>query len=102
MVSNEQILIHPFIIGELACGNLRKRSETLEWLHRIPLLSVAHPYEVMALIERKRLYGLGLGWTDISLLASAAVENCTLWTLDKALQQATAKAGVRTYSPTVH
>ena len=102
MLSEEEALIHPFVIGELACGNLRQRPKTLEWFRLIPSVRVAEPDEVLALIEGKRLYGLGLGWIDVNLLASALVDNCTFWTLDNALRQAAAKAVLRIYPATVH
>lgn len=101
MLSNNRKLTHPFVIGELACGNLPERSKALTWFRRIPGVPVAHPSEVMALIESKRLFGRGLGWIDVNLIAAALLDGCALWTLDNALRQAAADSGVRAHSPTI-
>jgi hypothetical protein len=85
-----QVLSHPFVIGELACGNLRNRHEILALLAVLPRVSVADHGEVMTLLESSRLFGQGLGWVDIHLLASTLLSRCTLWTLDRPLQRAAA------------
>ena len=79
------VLIHPTIIGELACGNLKKRNEILEYLKVLPRAQEASHEEVLEMIERRHLYGKGLGWIDMHLLASAAISNVRLWTNDKDL-----------------
>lgn len=78
-------LSHPFVIGELACGNLAKRGEILSLLAALPRAGTADDDEVLHLLESKRLYGRGLGWVDAHLLASALLTECGLWTLDKSL-----------------
>lgn len=83
-----QVLCHPFIIGELACGNLHNRKEILGLLAALPQASTAEHPEVIALLESSRLYGRRLGWIDLHLLASALLAHCELWTLDRPLQQA--------------
>ncbi len=82
------ILIHPFIAGELACGNLKDRFATLADLQALPEAKVASQREVLHLIEHRRLWGRGLGWIDMHLLASALLSDCGLWTLDKKLSEA--------------
>lgn len=79
------VLCHPFVIGELACGQLRKRQEILGLLAALPQASVAEHDELLALLERQRLFGRGLGWVDVHLLASTRLSSCRLWTKDKAL-----------------
>lgn len=83
-----QVLSHPFVIGELACGNLRNRQEILALLAALPRASVADHGEVMTLLESSHLFGRGLGWVDLHLLASALLSRCALWTLDRPLQRA--------------
>ena len=77
----------PFIIGELACGSLRRRAEVLLLLRSLPHVSVASHDEVLTLIERHRLMGRGIGWIDAHLLASAALSNTLLWSRDRRLSE---------------
>jgi hypothetical protein len=80
------VLTHPFIIGELALGNLRNRKEVLQLLDDLPPAPVAADDEVRALIEQRRLAGRGIGYVDAHLLAAVLLEgNATLWTRDKRL-----------------
>lgn len=81
------VVCHPFVIGELACGNFANRAEVLALLGKLPTVSVATDAEVLMLIERRRLMGRGLGYVDAHLLASAAIGSVTLWTLDTRLAQ---------------
>lgn len=76
---------HPFIVGELACGNLVRRDEILSLMMSLPRVVAADHGEVLALLESKRLSGRGLGWIDLHLLASAILTRTTLWTLDRRL-----------------
>lgn len=80
------VLCHPFVIGELACGNMKNRDEILELLAALPGADVASHEEAMHLVTGRQLWGKGIGWIDVHLLASALLSNCTLWTKDKALQ----------------
>jgi predicted nucleic acid-binding protein len=79
------VVMHPFVSGELACGNLRNRATLLADLHALPAASRASDAEVMRLIDERRLWGRGLGWIDAHLLASSLISNCRFWTLDKKL-----------------
>jgi predicted nucleic acid-binding protein len=83
-----EVLLHPFVVGELACGTLPKRSTTLRLLEALPLTTVARHREVMAVLEQQALAGSGLGWVDIHLLTAASLSSVRLWTLDKALRRA--------------
>lgn len=85
------VVCHPFVVGELACGNLKNRTEILRLLQALPIAPLAEQEEVLYLLNKGRLYGRGLGWIDAHLLASARLMRCPLWTFDKAL--ATAAGG---------
>lgn len=91
------ILIHPFIIGALACGNLSNRAQILDDLKQLPSAVLATHEEVLRLIEDRELWGLGIGWVDGHLLASALLSNCQFWTLDQRLNRAAAAAAVKLY-----
>jgi len=91
---NGQILIHPFVVGEIACGNLRSRSNILSDLGKLPLAIHADDIEVLRLVEEQLLYGKGIGWIDAHLLASARLSACRLWTLDLRLSQIADRLGV--------
>jgi predicted nucleic acid-binding protein len=82
----ERILMHPYVIGELACGNLRHRATLLDLLARLPVAPVATDDEAHALLERRALMGRGIGWIDVHLLASTALATpARLWTHDRRL-----------------
>ncbi len=85
---------HPFVIGELACGNLHNREEILRLLSDLPRLRVAEHGEVMRLIEARTLHGKGLGWIDTHLLASALLDGAPVWTLDRSLATAAQSLGI--------
>ena len=82
------VLTHPFVIGELACGSLRNRRSLLDELQRLPQATLAEHAEVLHLIERFQLAGTGIGWTDAHLLASARLSPASLYTHDAALERA--------------
>lgn len=94
-LSEGQVLCHPFIIGELACGNLKNRSDILSLLRTLPGVRSAEDDEVLQFIEKRRLMGKGLGYIDAHLLASSFLSHVPLWTLDKRLGDAAATLGVR-------
>lgn len=92
LLNRSQVLIHPFVIGELACGNLRKRDEILRLLNGLPQAKLASQEEVLHMIEHNRLMGLGIGFIDAHLLASAVLSDAdALWTHDKRLQKVAGK-----------
>lgn len=84
-LESASVLIHPFVIGELACGNLKNRTEILNLLAALPQAPLADHTHVLTLIESYQLAGRGLGWVDVHLLASALLCGAKLWTLDKPL-----------------
>jgi hypothetical protein len=88
------VVMHPFVVGELACGNFSNREETLELLQQLRVVTVAEHHEVMTFIRGRQLYGSGVGYVDVHLLAAAAIERCQLWTLDKRLTAVAASIGV--------
>jgi predicted nucleic acid-binding protein len=87
------VLCHPFVVGELACGNLKNRSEILSLLQTLPMAISAEHEEVMQFIENHRLMGAGLGYLDVHLLSSAILTKVPLWTLDKTLSQISSTLG---------
>jgi predicted nucleic acid-binding protein len=91
------VLTHPYVIGELACGNLENRAQILADLNALPLSVPATDEEVLRLIEVRKLWGRGIGWVDGHLLASALLSNCRLWTLDHQLNRIAGSAGVKLY-----
>lgn len=80
-----QVCIHPFVIGELACGNVSRRAEVIGLLEALPRVPLVDHQEVLGFIVAQRLHGRGLGWVDMHLLASARLDNLPLWTLDRRL-----------------
>ena len=100
LLSNSLVLVHPFIVGELACGNLSNRVGTLSDLQALPSARSATHNEVVQLVEARTLWGLGIGWVGVHLLASALLSSCALWTLDRRLLQAAAASEVEVYHPT--
>lgn len=86
-LNDGQVICHPYIIGELACGNLKNRAQILSLLQELPAASCADDDEVIGFIEDHKLIGKGLGYIDIHLLMSALLTQVPLWTLDKRLHE---------------
>lgn len=85
-LEREDVLTHPLVIGELACGDLKNRAEVLHLLAALPVAPIATDDEALLLIEKRRLMGRGIGYIDVHLLASVALSaDARLWTLDKRL-----------------
>ena len=80
-----EVACHPFIIGELACGNLKNRTEILSLLHSLPQTPAVEDDEILLFIEKNKLMGMGIGLIDVHLLASARLADIPLWTRDKRL-----------------
>jgi len=85
-----EVACHPFIIGELACGNLKNSSEILSLLHSLPQTPDVENDEVVLFIEKNKLMGRGIGLIDVHLLASARLAHIPIWTRDKRLLKASA------------
>lgn len=89
------ICCHPFVVGEITCGNLRNRDEVLSLLRQLPSATMATHDEVLLFIETKRLMGRGIGYVGAHLLASTALTGSTqLWTRDKRLKTLAKELGV--------
>jgi predicted nucleic acid-binding protein len=86
------VLSHPFVLGEIACGELKQRRQFLELLAQLPSSVTATDDEALRLIERYRLSGKGIGYIDVHLLAAVMLtEGAKLWTRDKRLQSIAAE-----------
>jgi predicted nucleic acid-binding protein len=103
LLDSASVLIHPFIIGEIACGNLADRKTVLELLQDLPVAAVADADEVLVFIGRHRLHGKGLGYVDVHLLAAVALsQGAKLWTRDKRLRTAAQALGCAHEEPGSH
>jgi predicted nucleic acid-binding protein len=91
------ILIHPFVLGEIACGTMKHRAHVMDDLAALPSAAAATDTEVLQLIETRRLWGRGIGWVDVHLLASALLSGCRLWTLDERLDRAAEHVGIERF-----
>jgi hypothetical protein len=94
LLNEGDVICHPLIVGELACGNFKNRAEILSLLQTLPMAIQAEHEEVMHFIENHSLMGKGLGYIDIHLLASAMLTKVSLWTLDKKLSTISSKLGL--------
>jgi hypothetical protein len=91
LLLDEAVAVHPFVIGEIALGHLRRRREILELIAALPRASTLGHDEVLDFVERHRLAGAGIGWVDAHLLAAAALDGTSLWTLDRRLATVAAR-----------
>jgi hypothetical protein len=89
-----RVLIHPFVIGELALGNLQERDLVLDTLQHLPQASAASHDEVLSFISRHALFGTGIGYVDAHLLAASRLTASSLWTRDKRLLRAAHELGL--------
>ncbi len=88
LLNNSQVLMHPYVCGELACGNLSNRAELLQLLAALPPISIALDKEVLFFIEERSVMGKGIGYIDAHLLAAVALDGTAkIWTRDKRLHQ---------------
>ncbi len=94
LLTDEAAGLHAFVIGEIAAGNLPNRRRVLADLMELPQGAIADEAEVHRLLETHRLWGLGLGWIDLHLLASAMLSGWNLLTGDHAMMAAAKKLGV--------
>ena len=91
LLIDAEVMCHPFIIGELACGNLKNRNEIISLLQSLPMAPTIEFDEFIFFIERNQLMGIGIGFIDVHLLASAQLTGIPLWTADKRLKSAATK-----------
>ncbi len=101
MLERGLVCTHPWVIGELACGNLGNRKEVLELLDALPHLTPATEEEVLHFIEKRRFMGRGLGYIDMHLLAASVIHGVEIWTRDKRLKDVAAELGLA-YQPNAH
>lgn len=94
LLEKDQVLCHPFVIGELACGNLKNRSEILSALKALETAPTLELNEYMLFVEQNRLYGAGIGFVDVHLLASTLLAGAALWTADKRLKKIATDLGI--------
>ena len=94
LLIDESVVCHPFIIGELACGNIKNRKNIISLLQALPQTLVAENNEILAFIEHKKLMGSGIGLIDVHLLASTLLTNIQLWTADKRLRTTASKLSI--------
>jgi predicted nucleic acid-binding protein len=94
LLAGDNVLIHPFVIGEIALGNLRNRKAVLTSLDALARPMLATHEEVLSMIDAQKLNGLGIGWIDAHLVASALMTGGSLWTRDGRLNAAAERCGV--------
>ena len=94
LLDNGEVVIHPFIVGELACGNLANRKELLSLLHSLPAVERVEDDEILFFIEQHSPAGRGLGLIDVHLLVSSKVSEHPLWTKDKRLAATAEEIGL--------
>ena len=94
LLKDAKVVIHPFVIGELACGHLARRHEIMGLLGKLPELKPVADAEALAFIDANHLAGSGLGWVDVHLLAAARVGHVSLLSSDKALDRVARRMGL--------
>lgn len=101
LLKQDRVLIHPMILGEIACGTPPSRTKTLADLNDLNKAQEASLNEVMAFVEQHTLYGRGCGLVDMTLLASTLISNAEIWTLDKRLIALAERLGIA-HLPDLH
>jgi len=95
LLADRRVLMHPFVIGEVALGAIRTRAQVLRSLHDLPEVVVARDSEVLGLIDSNALFGIGIGYVDAHLLASCRLTpGARLWSRDKRLAAAAGRLNV--------
>ena len=94
LLLSNQVCIHPFILGELSCGNISNRKEVISLLRTLRSIDLVEDDEVFILIKDRKLFGKGLGFIDIHLLASAMIHHIPIWTRDKSLKRVAGELGI--------
>ncbi len=93
LLAENEVAMHWIVIGELAAGNLPRRAQILNDLRSLELVEEATARESLALLENQKLFGKGLSWNDVQLLASSLIHSVPLWTNDARLRDAARKTG---------
>jgi predicted nucleic acid-binding protein len=95
LLNDRGVLMHPAVVGELACGTLVDRRRTLGYLQDLPQpASIADVEETMFVVDSRTLWGKGIGWSDAQILASALISGCKLWTHDRRLHELATELGI--------
>jgi len=94
LLLSNQVCIHPFVLGELSCGNILNRKEVLSLLRTLRSIDLVLDEEVFILIEDRKLFDKGLGFIDFHLLASALIHHIPIWTRDKSLKRIAGELGI--------
>ena len=94
LLMDGKVVWHPLIIGELVCGNLNNRKEIIGLLQALPMALEIDFEEYLYFVEEHKLFGMGIGYIDIQLLASAKLSQTSLWTLDKRLNAVAVELGI--------
>ncbi len=94
LLLDAEVMCHIFVIGELACGNMKNRNEILSLLQSLPRSPIIEFNEYLHFIEHNQLEGKGIGFVDVQLLASAQLAGLPLWTGDKRLKSAAKELGL--------
>ena len=94
LLLESRVVSHPFIIGELACGNISNRTEILSLMQSLPSLGVVQNKELLVFIENNKLMGTGIGFVDVHLMAATILAGIPLWTQDQKLKQACTRLGI--------
>jgi predicted nucleic acid-binding protein len=88
LLNEENVVCHPFVIGEIACGTMKNRQEILSLLGSLPTVETTSQEEILMFIDSNKLMGRGMGFVDVHLLSSAILHGIPLWTFDKSLVKA--------------
>lgn len=100
LLGNRSVVMHPYIVAELALGSLRDRTSTLAFLDLLPQAKVAQSSEVRQMIEARCLYSQGIGLIDAHLIAATYLNPPTLlWTKDKRLRAVAERLGIHANLP---
>ena len=98
----DAVVCHPYIVAEVACGTPPGRKAIISMLAELERVPVATQNELLALLDARKLYGRGLGFVDLSLLAAVLINETTvIWTLDKRFEQIAIEMN-RAFSPKLH
>jgi hypothetical protein len=95
LLTDAEAGLHPFVLGELAAGNLKNRVSTLRYFASLPQAVLSHEQEVHSMVESCELWGTGLGWVDLHILTSAASSGWVLYSTDRAMVSAARKMRLR-------
>lgn len=87
LLNQDRVVIHPFIIGEIACGVLNPRDEILYYLQQLPLVTEIDLEEFLFFTQQHHLFKRSVGFVDIHLLAACFLNSIELWSKDKKLQK---------------